>query len=253
MTARPGPRGPSELAFIEEAARAAVSRAELWRRLLDVIRPATVVEIGVLEGDFSAELLRSCASIRRYYMIDPWRRLDDWNKPLNTSDERLGAAYEKAMRNTDFAAEKRVVLRGATLEVAGQIADGEVDFAYVDADHTLRGITIDLVRIYPKVALGGWLGGDDFERRIWRHGPRFEPTLVFPFAVHFAEAMGAEVFALPHAQFLMRRPLAGEGGFRFVDLAGGYSDRSLLSQFTPLDRTAIRLSRRLRRRVGSKS
>jgi hypothetical protein len=27
-----------------------------------------------------------------------------------------------------------------------------LDFAYIDADHTLKGIAIDLIRVYPKTA-----------------------------------------------------------------------------------------------------
>jgi len=55
-----------------------------------------------------------------------------------------------------------VILRGKTAEVIDQITDGELDLAYIDADHTLKGIAIDLIRVYPKVRDGGFLGGDDF-------------------------------------------------------------------------------------------
>ncbi len=62
---------------------------------------------------------------------------------------------------------------------------------------------------------------------IWQHQPRFDPTLVFPFAVHFAEAMSAVIYALPYDQFLMRRSATG---FRFIDLTGRYQKLSLLDQ-----------------------
>jgi hypothetical protein len=97
--------------------------------------------------------------------------------------------------------------RRQTSDLAGQdyrsdqIADGGLDFAYIDADHTLKGIAIDLIRVYPKVRSGGFLGGDDFTRSVWEHNTRFEPTLVFPFAVYFAEAVGATIYALPYSQF----------------------------------------------------
>jgi len=233
---------------IAECSRASGSRAELWRGLLALLNPRTVLEVGVLSGGFSAELLSSCGSIERYYMLDPWRRLDDWNKPLNSDDWALSAAYEEAMRSTDFAAEKRLVLRGTTLEVIDQIPDASVDFAYIDADHTLRGITIDLIATWPKIAPAGWIGGDDFTKTIWQHGAKFEPTLVFPFATHFAEAVGAELFALRHEQFLMRKAPPGGRRFSFTDLAGGHQDRSLLGQFPPLQRATIELSRKLKRR-----
>ena len=66
----------------------------------------------------------------------------------------------------------------------------------------------------PSTSFGcGFLGGDDFCTSIWQHRERFEPTLVYPFAVHFAEAMDAPIIALPHNQFLIQKV----DGFAFVD------------------------------------
>jgi hypothetical protein len=66
------------------------------------------------------------------------------------------------------------------MEVIDQITDGELDLAYIDGDHKLKGISIDLIRVYPKVRVGGFLCGDDFTRSVWEHKTSFEPTLVFP-------------------------------------------------------------------------
>lgn len=79
--------------------------------------------------------------------------------------------------------------------------------------------------------MGGFLGGDDFTRSVWQHGAAFEPTLVFPYAVYFAEAVGATIYALPYSQFCLQK---GEGSqFAFVDLTGDYDDLGLRNQFTP--------------------
>lgn len=106
-----------------------------------------------------------------------------------------------------------------------------MDFAYIDGDHTLRGIAIDLIRVYPKVRVGGFIGGDDLSPTIWAHKTRFEPTLVFPFAIYFAEAVGATIYALPHIQFCLQKTETRE--FRFVDLTGQYGDLTLRSQLVP--------------------
>jgi hypothetical protein len=109
--------------------------------------------------------------------------------------------------------------------VIDQIPDGSLDFAYIDGDHTLRGITIDLIRLLPKVKEGGIIGGDDFVNTPWQHDTRFEPTLVCPFAVYFAEAVSLPIMAMPHKQFMIRK--SREASFSFVDLTGAYSDLSL--------------------------
>lgn len=205
------------------------NRVEFWTKFLATIRPRSVAEIGVFRGRFAAELLKSCPSIEQYYMIDPWRHLDDWNKPANRDNATFEAFFTEAMSATEFAQHKRIVLRGTTTQVIHQIPDTSLDFLYVDGDHTLRGISIDLIRCFDRVRSGGWIGGDDFSRTIWQHNTAFEPTLVFPFAVYFAEAVDAPIYALPYKQFLIQK--AEIPGFKFVDFTGEYRDTGLREQF----------------------
>jgi len=207
------------------------SRLELWTELVRSVGVQRMAEVGVYRGEFAAAVVREGGGLTRYYMIDPWRHLDDWNKPANHQDSVLSEFMEEAKVKTDFAASKRVILRGKTTEVVDQMADGELDLAYIDADHTLKGIAIDLIRMYPKVRDGGLVGGDDFTRSIWEHKTSFEPTLVFPFAVYFAEAVGATIYALPYSQFCLQKTKGGR--FAFVDLTGTYDKIGLQHQFTP--------------------
>jgi hypothetical protein len=95
----------------------------------------------------------------------------------------------------------------------------------MDGDHTLRGITIDLIKVLPKVKEGGLIGGDDFASNPWQHDLRFEPTLVCPFAIYFAEAHNLPIVALPFKQFLIQKR-AGSS-FSFTDTTGEYRDFSL--------------------------
>ena len=204
------------------------SRIELWIKLVNALPIERVAEIGVFRGGFSVKLLRNCDKIKTYYMIDPWRHLENWNKPANTDNAIFDRLYEATLKRTDFAGSKRVVLRGKTTEVIDNIPDNSLDFSYIDGDHTLRGIAIDLIRVYPKMKTGGWIGGDDFYASVWQHPASFEPTLVFPFAVHFAEAVSAKIYALPHNQFLIEK--SENGTYEFVDLTGKYSDLGLRKQ-----------------------
>jgi hypothetical protein len=201
------------------------SRIDLWERIIKATDATTVAEIGVWKGDFAAEILRRCPQITRYFLIDPWAHLDQWNKPFNVDENAFAAIHDEAMRKTAFAADRITVLRGTTREVIGSIPDGTLDLAYIDGDHTLRGITLDLINVLPKVREGGYIGGDDFTKTPWQHDVRFEPTLVCPFAVYFAEAMDLPVFAMPLQQFLLHKDAAST--FAFVDLDGGYANLSL--------------------------
>ena len=201
------------------------SRFDLWLRLLHTASLECAVEIGVWKGDFAQTILANFSTITKSYMIDPWAHLPNWNKPFNVDDLTFEEVYADALRKTDFAASRRIVLRGRTSAVIDEIPDQSLDFAYIDGDHTLRGITLDLIQVLPKIKDGGLIGGDDFVNKPWQHGTPYEPTLVCPFAVYFAEAMRLPFVALPHKQFLIQK--AADISFSFVDLTGTYSDLSL--------------------------
>jgi Methyltransferase domain len=231
---------------IREIAAQADSRLNLWIQFLKSAAVRRMVELGVYKGDFAARLLKECGSLEKYFLLDPWRHLDGWNKPANQSNDIFEQFLAETKSKTDFAGAKRIFLRGKTTEVIDQIADGELEFAYIDGDHTLKGITIDLVRIFPKVKTGGWIGGDDFSQTVWQHKTAFEPTLVFPFVVYFAEAVGARLYALPHSQFLLHKN--GGQSFQFIDLTGDYADASLRNQFHPDKVLKLKLKEIFRRK-----
>lgn len=223
-------------------------RLDFWVAFVNGTQAREVAEIGVYRGAFADRLLRDCPGISTYYMIDPWRHLDDWNKPANRSSDVFERFFQESMEKTEAWAEKRVVLRGRTSEVIEQVPEGGLDFAYIDGDHTLRGITVDLVKVFSKVRDGGWIGGDDFRPSIWQHEDAYEPTLVFPYAVCFAEAVDARIYGLPYNQFLIEKT---GNGHEFVDLTGRYGGIELRSQLLredarPLTSMRARVRRRLR-------
>lgn len=208
---------------VEIVRRAARSedRLEIWHQVFTEVQARNMCEVGVFKGDFARFVLSNCPEIKQYIMVDPWRQLPNWKKPANWEDDRFKSVFEEAMAKTEPFADKRVVLRDTTMVAADQIADGSLDVVYIDGDHTLRGITIDLLKMYPKVRLGGIIAGDDFTKNVWQHGLQFAPTEVFPFAVYFAEAMNLPIITLPYSQFAIVKDPGH--GFEMVDLAG-YAD-----------------------------
>jgi hypothetical protein len=230
-----------------EIASTATDRMELWTSFLRTFGVTSMAEVGVYRGDYAARMLSEAPAIERYYMIDPWRHLEDWNKPANQPDDIFEQFYGEVMDKTAAYADKRVVLRGRTVEVVDQIPDGDLDFVYIDGDHTLRGITVDLTRLFPKVKVGGFVAGDDFCRNIFQHKAGFEPTLVFPYAVYFAEAVGARIYALPHKQFVLQKVPTGEHAF--VDLAGRYTKTTLDEQIAARDRRLAKQRRQDQRQA----
>ena len=221
--------------IITRASQSAPDRFALWSQICDTMSTRTAAEVGVWRGEFSEVILRRCPKIKSYYLLDPWCHLPNWNKPFNVTNSEFETVMAEALNRTSFAGERRHLLRGTTTEVSKSIPDRSLDFCYIDGDHTLRGITIDILRMYPKMRDGGIIAGDDFCPNAWQHGAKFEPTLVFPAAVYLAEALGAAIYGLSHHQFAIAidRSLSD---FRFRDLTGDFANLSLLGVFSPLDR-----------------
>jgi len=207
---------------VNEAAKNSNNRYELWSKILNILEITEVCEVGVWKGDFAKHLLSKVDGIEKYIFVDPWRNLPNWNKPLNVSNVEFEKVRNEAFEKNKLYFDKIKELRSPTKEAVKQIEDASLDFVYIDGDHTLRGITIDLISILPKIKKGGLIGGDDFTRNIWQHSDEFDPTEVFPFAIYFAEANDLTIFTLPFNQFLI---VDLDLPFKVVDL-GNYASLS---------------------------
>lgn len=220
-------------------------RFDLWSQIARSHAVRHCAEVGVWRGSFSAHILAEVPTIQSYHMIDPWRPLDSWNKPLNVNQDIFNESMKIALNATQFARSKVLVHRGTTTEVEPDIPDQSLDFIYIDGDHTLRGITIDLIRMMRKLRPGGLLAGDDYHSNPWHHGVNYEPTLICPFARYFAEAMDLPFVALPFHQFLI---INVPEGFRFLNVSGRHSPDQIVWPRRPFPPANVRkLLRRLRR------
>lgn len=227
------------------------NRHDICVNVINEFKSKNIAELGVYKGDYAKNVLAECPSIEKYIMIDPWRNLSDWNKPANKDNDTFEAFYKETMQKTDFAKEKRVVLRGKTTEVIDKIEESSLDFIYIDGDHTLKGITIDLVNFWSKMKPDGIVFGDDFCPSIWQHDKSFEPTMVFPFAVYFAEAVDVKIYGLPYSQFIMCK---AEKGFEFIDLTNGdYKNVGVKDQLNASEGIKTKFKRKFPKLSGSLS
>lgn len=205
------------------------SREDMWIQILRFLKLKDFCEVGVWKGEFAERLLTSLKEIETYTLIDPWKHLDSWNKPANVNNDEFEEIREEALSRTKSFAGKIREIREHTLRAAETIDQSSLDFIYIDGDHTLRGITLDLHAMLPKLKPGGYIGGDDFCKNIWQHGTRYAPTEVYPYVFYFAEAYGLRLYTLPFAQFLLTD---GGRGFEVKDF-GGYTNIPLLQTYQP--------------------
>ena len=200
--------------IIKYSVKVSKNRIELWINILSNLKVKNICEIGVFKGFFAEKLLNSLDHIESYILIDPWRNLSDWNKPSNSSDEEFDSIRLEALQRLTKHKDKIKEFRDITKEAAKGINLNSLDFAYIDGDHTLRGITIDLDAIFDKVKNGGFIGGDDCTKNIWQHGTTFDPTMVFPYVIYFAEAKNLRIYLLPYGQFFIYK---GSEAYEVID------------------------------------
>ena len=202
--------------IVKEAILNSNNREELWLNILKKIKVEKICEVGVWKGDFAKKILSNIDCIKEYFFIDPWKNLTNWNKPANVNNIQFEGIRKEAFDKNKKYFNKIRELRLPTKEAVNEIKNDSIDFAYIDGNHTLRGIVIDLISILPKIKKGGLIGGDDFTKNIWQHGDNYDPTEVFPFALYFAEANNLLIFTLPFNQFLI---INMRFNFKVIDFA----------------------------------
>lgn len=183
------------------------NRFEIIQKLITQFKVHNFMELGVFKGELTHYLLSKNPSILNYYVVDPWRNLQNWNKPFNLKNNEFESIYKDFLSLNKSFLDRIVILRKMTSEILESDVKTPIDCIYIDGDHTLRGITIDLIKSWDLLGDYGLIIGDDLSESIWQHSSKFEPTCVFPWVLYFAEARGAEIVLLPYNQFvILKKP-----------------------------------------------
>jgi len=171
-----------------------------------VPKGAACAEIGVWKGDFSARIL-SVVRPSKLHLVDPWTAISSGEY----AEARYGGKLERGQTEMDalylavlerFADERRQgvveVHRLRSTEAENRFADGELDFVYVDGDHTYEAVRADLEAYAPKVKPNGILAGDDYGFPGWWDNG------VTRAVDEFVAEGRAEVVSLDEYQFVLR-------------------------------------------------
>ena len=63
---------------------------------------------------------------------------------------------------TEFAKDRRYVLREPSPSAAARFADASLDFAFIDGNHVYEQVCADIRGWWPKIRQGGLLTGHDY-------------------------------------------------------------------------------------------
>jgi len=122
------------------------------------------LEIGTYQGVSAARIAEALAPGGILYCVDPWPETKD------QQDNPCWSICERHLRRSGVKNRVRI-LRGYSYEMADQMPN-ELDFAFVDGDHSWEGIQNDWTLISEKISPGGVIclhdsvtpSGED-----WRH------------------------------------------------------------------------------------
>jgi hypothetical protein len=121
------------------------------------------VEIGVCKGDYSKILLEK-STLSTLFSVDPWQNMsvdvywDRNNVPQDENEER----YQNVVREFKKYGDKSKILRMTSKEAAPKFQDGELEFVYIDGNHSYEACKEDIQLWWPKVKKGGLFAGHDY-------------------------------------------------------------------------------------------
>jgi len=139
----------------------ALSPRPMVRHLAETYKnkPLVGVEIGVAEGDNSKSMLKNL-NMKMLYLVDPYIEYEDG---VTTHSKQFIAGYK--IVNETLANLPNVCFLQAKSEDAVKHVPNNLDFVYIDGNHSYESVKKDIELYYPKVRVGGFIGGHDFEAR----------------------------------------------------------------------------------------
>jgi len=121
------------------------------------------VEIGVYKGQHAESLLKNL-DIKKLYLIDPYKDYEgypDTKLHYGKEQDTLEVAKEIAIEKIKWYG-RRVKWFFDKSEDCCNLIPNNLDFVYLDGNHTYEYVKKDIEIFYPKVRQGGVFGGHDF-------------------------------------------------------------------------------------------
>jgi len=120
-----------------------------------------MAEIGCAFGGFARIVLPQWKG-KVYHMIDPWIAQD---AKVYKENQETPAKYDQWFLDCKQVAaeDSRVqIIRDYSVNASAKFKDGQLDHAYIDGNHSYVSVLADMDAWWPKIRLGGLMGGHDF-------------------------------------------------------------------------------------------
>lgn len=130
----------------------------------------TFVEVGVWAGRSFIYFLSCLQYLDKNvncFAVDTWEGTVADNHQQIIENSFGGDIYGHFLENINKCGFENsfVALRKKSTEAAESFPDNSIDFCFIDADHTYEAVLDDIKTWLPKVAIGGILGGHDYDNK----------------------------------------------------------------------------------------
>lgn len=120
----------------------------------------TGVEVGVAFGGHSEYIMKN-TGVERLYGVDRYRHDPGYADPMNLPQKEFDQVYQD-VKNRLSAYGSRFELIREDSEKAGSLISEQIDFVYIDAEHSYEGVLKDIAVWFKKVRTGGIISGHDY-------------------------------------------------------------------------------------------
>jgi predicted O-methyltransferase YrrM len=136
-----------------------MDRKELVANIVSKIKNGVFVEIGTCTGAFADHILSSSEE-SILYCIDPYVSYAEYAGD-STNNETGDAVYEQVSRKMKEKYNDRIIFIRKFSSEAVTLLPDQIDFLYIDDNHSYPYVLEDLNNYYPKIKPNGFIVGDD--------------------------------------------------------------------------------------------
>ena len=129
------------------------------------------MQVGVFHGSTAANLLALMPDLL-LYGVDPWATYEsdsEQSRPDHVQQisdtQTLHWGLPIALRTLGVNARRWHPIRLPSVKAARCFEDGELDFVFIDGEHSYEAAKADIETWWPKVRSGGILMGHDYDRQ----------------------------------------------------------------------------------------
>lgn len=158
------------VSILEEMKKTEVFRVGTWKDSYTIL-PKLIrdfglevgCEIGVAFGTHSQNILET-TDVKKLYSIDPFRHFapSEYKDGMNFQQAYFDVLHYVVDKRLSYFGNRCELIRATSSEAIEMFEDNQLDFIYIDGNHSYESVKEDLQLYYDKIRPGGIIAGDDY-------------------------------------------------------------------------------------------